>query len=121
MTVKWLPLPSDADMLAVRASYGSALERFPPLLTDDGKRVLDRISSSGWTLEWRLPRWLGDAFGLQSDVSRALVLANVYGLGYVRLQDDLVDGDLCTGCRRSAIPLATALFQQWMPQYVLRF
>ena len=116
-----LPFLSDPDVIAVRASYCAALERYPPPLADAGRHVLDRVSSSNWTLEWVLPRWLGDAFGLQSDVSHALMLSNVYGLAYIRLQDDLVDGDLDQASRGPAILLATALYHQWMWQYVQLF
>lgn len=97
------------------------LERLPSPLAEVGHRVLDRISSPNWSLEWYLPRWLGDAFGLQPDVSRALVLANVYGLAYIRLQDDLVDGEIEQTSWKPAILLAGALYHQAIRQYISLF
>ena len=115
------PLLSDPEFLAVRASYCATLERFPPPLADAGRRVLDRITTPNWTLECYLPRWLGDAFDLRPDVSRALVLSNVYGLAYIRLQDDLVDGEVDQASRKSAILLTSALYHQAMLRYIRLF
>ena len=115
------PLLSDPEFLAVRASYCATLERFPPPLADAGRRVLDRITTPNWTLECYLPRWLGDAFDLRPDVSRALVLSNVYGLAYIRLQDDLVDGEVNQASLKSTILLANALYHQAMLHYIRLF
>lgn len=119
--MKRSPLLSDPEVLAVRASYCAALEQLPPPLVDAGRRVLDRISTSNWTLEWYLPRWLSNAFGLQPDVSRALVLSNVYGLAYVRLQDDLADGEVSRASWVPTLCLANTLYHQAMLHYIWLF
>jgi hypothetical protein len=121
MTVEQRAVLSDPDVLAVRASYCAALRRFCPRLADVSQRMLDQICLPGWILEWYLPRWLGDGFGLHPDLSRSLILSNVYGLAYVRLQDDLVDGDLKLESRESAILLASGLYHLWMLEYVRLF
>ena len=114
-------LPSDPKVLAVRASYCAAIKRLSPQLVNAGHHLLDRISTPNWTLEWHLPRWLGDAFGLSPGKIQALVLSNVYGLTYIRLQDDLVDDEMSQATRMTTILLATALYHLWMLQYVQLF
>jgi hypothetical protein len=64
---------------------------------------------------------LGDAFGLQPEVSHALVLSNVFGLAYIRLLDDLVDGEVDQASWKSTILLASALYQQAMLPYTQFF
>lgn len=114
-------LLSDPDMRAVAERCRAFLERLPPPLAEAGGRLLDRVSTDNWTLEWSLPRWLGNAFGLESDQAQALVLSNVLGLAYVRLQDDLVDGEVAGVSHRSAPLLATALYAHWLQHYVRLF
>lgn len=53
--------------------------------------LLTRITTQNWSVEWNLPRWLGSRFDMPEAVQRELVLANVFGLAYVRLRDDRVD------------------------------
>jgi hypothetical protein len=114
-------LLSDPKILAVRASYCAAIERLSPQLVNAGCHLLDRISTPNWTLEWYLPQWLGDAFGLSPEKIQALVLSNVYGLTYVRLQDDLVDDEVSQATRMTTILLSTALYHLWMLRYVQLF
>ena len=52
-----------------------------------------RISLDTWSVEWNLPRWLGERVSLPSHSIRILILANVLGLAYVRLRDDRLDGE----------------------------
>ena len=68
-------------------------------------------------LEWSLPGWLGDALGLAAASIADLTLANVYGLAYVRLQDDLIDGEIAEPERRAALLLSTLLYQKWLLIY----
>lgn len=121
VVVKQSPLLSDPEILSVRASYCAVLERLPPPLADAGRRVLDQIATPNWTLEWYLPRWLGETFGLQPDLSHALVLSNVFGLAYIRLQDDLVDGEVDQASWKPTILLASALYHQALLHYIRLF
>jgi len=121
LQVNGTPFLSDPEILLVKERYRAALERFSPQLEEAGRHVLNRIATPNWTLEWYLPRWLGDAFGLPADLVQALVLSNVYGLSYVRLQDDLVDGEIDRASWESAMLLAAALHYLWMSRYVQLF
>jgi hypothetical protein len=78
---------------------------------------LARVSTPNWALEWSLPYWLGQAFGLPDEETRALTAANVIGLAYVRLQDDLVDGEPGIEAGGTGPLLATALYHLWLESY----
>ena len=67
--------------------------------------------------QWSLPGWLGDALRLPVVSTADLTLANVVGLAYVRLRDDLVDGEIPEGDRRTILMLATVLYQKWLLMY----
>jgi hypothetical protein len=58
------------------------------------RRTIDRLPPDNWALEWQLPWWLGEAFGVAPEASRDLCVANVLGLVSIRLGDDLADGEL---------------------------
>jgi hypothetical protein len=81
-----------------------------------GEQLLGEISTTKWLVEWNLPCWLGEAFGLTAEVTGELVLGNVYGLAYVRLQDNLFDGEADSKWEE-ATALAAALYQHWITQY----
>lgn len=57
-------------------------------------RLSDRLAPGRWVLEWSLAKWLGDAFGLDPDVTTEICLSNVLGLASIRLGDDLEDGEV---------------------------
>jgi hypothetical protein len=109
-------LPADEARVA-RAAYLAALERFPPTLKEAGRDLIDCLDTPNWALEWSLPYWLGNAFGLQRQVIRSLTLANLFGLAYVRLQDDMIDGELAPDAGALAPLLATALYHLWLEPY----
>ncbi|MEJ2209228.1 MAG: hypothetical protein P8129_09355 [Anaerolineae bacterium] len=99
----------------------ASLERFPPEVSRAGSILIQRLDSPNWALEWSLPFWLGQAFGLEADVMRALTQANLFGLAYVRLQDDVIDGELASTeaviAPAVAPLLATALYHLWLEPY----
>jgi hypothetical protein len=68
-------------------------------------RLWDRLDPVHWSLEWHLPVWLGNAFGLTRDVSSQIALSNVLGLASIRLRDDLDDDEV----DRVDVPAAEAL------------
>jgi len=106
----------DPSFAPIQARYMSAMDALPPGQGVTGQRLLKRISSMNWLLEWNLPRWLGEAFDLPTATTRELILANVYGLAYVRLQDDLFD-DETEGEWQETTLLAKALHDRWIEQY----
>jgi hypothetical protein len=81
------------------------------------RRLFDRLPPSRWTLEWHLPLWLGDALRVDPDASRAIVLSNVLGLGSIRLQDDLADGEVAPQATEAAGQLAAALYDAALEPY----
>jgi hypothetical protein len=101
---------------AVGERFRAGLEGIAPGLARAGDRLLSRISTPNWALEWSLPVWLGEAFGIPADVSEGLVLANAYGLGFVRLVDGMVDGEDLGFETREAASLAVALYRLWTAQ-----
>lgn len=64
-----------------------------------------------------LPRWLGDALSVAPAHSLEWVLANVYGLAYVRIQDDLLDGEAPPAEHAVAVRLSDALYPAWLAVY----
>lgn len=107
---------SDPRMRAVRADACTAFAKLPAPLPDAALHLLDRIAPPAWTVEWYLPQWLGDAYDLPPEATHALILANVYGLGYIGLQDSLID-TARDEKRTVTLCLATALQQLWIEQY----
>jgi hypothetical protein len=116
---------SDPRMQAVRADACAAFAKLPAPLPDAALHLLDRIAPPAWTVEWYLPQWLGDAYDLPPEATHALILANVYGLGYIGTQDSLIDGERDKQSeagqeekqRTITLCLATALQQLWIQQY----
>ena len=106
---------------AIKSQVGAVLAREPADLAGLGMRLLDRISPPNWTLEWSLPGWLGSALGLSAPTIADLTLANVYGLAYVKLQDDLIDGEVVEDDQQVALLLATVLYREWLRVYTRLF
>ena len=88
---------SHLDLEPVRTEFRQTVARVSPLHLELAQRTLERIPAARWQLEWFLPWWLGEAFGLEENTARQFVLSNVLGLAAVRLQDDLADGDVAPG------------------------
>jgi hypothetical protein len=107
--------------IAVKSQYGAALASEPSELVESGMRLLDRISPPNWTLEWSLPGWLGDALALAAPAVIDLTLANVVGLAYIKLQDDLIDGEMADDDQRAALLLSAVLHRKWLLAYTALF
>jgi hypothetical protein len=88
---------------------------------DLARRLIDRLQPPRWTLEWHLPRWIGEAYGLEAAIVDDLVLANVLGLAALRLEDDLVDGEVAAEDVASATRLSSRLFEAALAIYRDRF
>ena len=75
-----------------------AVERQVASTVPEGARlaadVLGDLIPPAWALEWYLPWWLGEAFTLDRRLVHELVRSNVLGLLSVRLEDDIIDGDI---------------------------
>jgi hypothetical protein len=113
----------DAGDPDVRAERGVCHRRdcVKPALVEPATRLLTRLARPNWTMEWYLPRWLGESLGVRPAYWRGLMLSNVYGLAYVRLQDDLADGELGDLPRDVLVPLCSALYALWTGEYLAQF
>jgi hypothetical protein len=85
------------------------------------RRTIARLPPENWALEWQLPWWLGEAFGVAPEASLALSVANVLGLVSIRLGDDLADGELEPADLRDATRLREATYQAAIDIYRSRF
>jgi len=104
-------LLSSREEAAIRGAFRQTLVRSAPSLAEQGDRLLDRLPPQRWLLEWGLPLWLGESFGLNEEVALTLAVCNLLGLAYVRVQDDLTDGEIEAADRPQAMALATVAFQ----------
>jgi hypothetical protein len=118
-----MPLPRLCDALesAVKSQFVAALADEPDTSAEFVARLLARISPPNWTLEWALPGWLGEVLGLDESAVADLTLANVFGLAYVKLQDDLMDGETDADDRSVAVLLSSVLYRKWLLIYAGRF
>ena len=114
-----MPPPRLPEMLeiVVKSLYDAALAGEPSVLADYGRRLLERISPPNWALEWSLPAWLGSVYGLDVSPIADLTLANVFGLAYIKLQDDLLDGEVGEDDRQAALLLSSVLHRKWLLVY----
>jgi hypothetical protein len=111
----------DLDIKAVAAAYERRVRQASPKQLALALALLERLPPARWTLEWYLPWWLGNAFGLNAAVSHEIVLSNVLGLGSIRLQDDLADGELPIDDADDARALSAALYDAALEPYRARF
>ncbi|HET7009581.1 MAG TPA: hypothetical protein VFI11_02295 [Anaerolineales bacterium] len=79
---------------------------------------MSRLATPNWQLEWNLPRWLAEAFALPEEVVRRVVLANVLGLGYVRMIDDLRDRETASLGLADTRSLANVLYEAAISTYL---
>lgn len=100
-----VPSPQTCELRDLVADFHRTVARVCPAQVALAERTLERVPPSRWQLEWFLPYWLGEAFGLAQTTARTLVLSNLLGLVAIRLKDDLADGDVPA----TELPRVTAL------------
>jgi len=101
---------SAAYEIRVRAILGGG---FP-----DELLLRDRLDPQHWALEWNLPRWLGQAYGLEARLSEEICLSNVLGLASIRLRDDLADGELPAATEApAAVRMSDRLYEDALAVY----
>lgn len=108
---------SELDELAIRTGFRRRVRERCPDHEAFAMSLLERLPPDRWRLEWHLPWWLGEAFGLDDDVSRELVLSNVLGLASIRLDDDLADGEVTERDLDAARAVGAALFDAAIEPY----
>ena len=105
----------------ILAQYRGQVAAACPAQLDLATEVASRVGPANWRLEWYLPWWLTNAFGLDRGLGRQLVLSNLLGLVSIRLQDDLVDGELAARLVPGAGELAAAAYDEALRVYRARF
>ena len=71
-------------------------------------------------MEWYLPRWIGEALDAPPSVWQRLMLSNLYGLAYVKLRDDLTDGE-ADALDETLHALCAAFYTLWTDEYRAQF
>ena len=105
------------DLAAIRAAFNTHAASLSPDDRALAHRTFDRLQPPNWTLEWYLPWWLGHALELPARVAEAIVLSNVLGLVAIRLEDDLLDGEVTDADRASARRISASLLQRAVAIY----
>ena len=120
MSIRSLEVPN-LDTAGVSAAFLRRVGADRPDLLPIASRLLERLPPERWMLEWHLPWWLGHALGLDRDVAREFVLSNLFGLGSIRIQDDLADGDVARRQLVAATNLNATLYELALEPYRARF
>jgi hypothetical protein len=120
LTIRTAVVP-DLDVAQVAAAWERHVRERCPGQLPLAIRLFERLAPERWTLEWRLPAWLGAAFGLDRAIADELVISNVLGLGSIRLEDDLADGDVGPDDVAATRILSAALYEAALHPYRARF
>jgi hypothetical protein len=110
------PIVED-DVRAVQERFRAVLSRESAALRAEGSRLFERLARPNWSVEWNLPRWLGEAHRINDDQKGRLVSANILGLGYVRLYDDRADADQAPNDRQLSLRLEALLLEAAREEY----
>lgn len=113
--VKQIP---EMDTERISAAYEIRVRALLGGVFPDELLLGDRLDPQHWALEWNLPGWLGQAYGLEARLSEEICLSNVLGLASIRLRDDLEDGELpaATGAP-AAIRMSDRLYEDALEVY----
>ncbi len=120
MTIRSLDVP-DLDTTDISGTFKRRVREVSPGLLPEANRLIERLPPERWMLEWHLPWWLGHALGLDRALARDIVLSNLFGLGSIRIQDDLADGEIARRKTAKATALATTLYELALEPYRDRF
>lgn len=69
------------------------IETLPTDLADVAHAYLERMNRSAAQIEWYAPLWLGEALGVPVEQTRQVAVTNVLGMVYIRIHNDLMDGE----------------------------
>ena len=120
LTIRSTDVP-ELDFASLAIAFERRVREACPEHLALARRLLERLPPRRWTLEWYLPWWLGRAFELDREVTREIVLSTILGLGSIRLQDDLADGDVGPEDFAAARTLSAALYEAALAPYRARF
>ena len=108
---------SNLHISAAKDSFSEMLETLPEEASKFGFHFLERISPPEWELEWSLPNWLGEPLKVDDSTIQAVTRANVYGLVYVCLSDDLLDNDIDEANFSNSQIVKIAAYEHWLNEY----
>ncbi len=111
-TMTGFPLLPPADVAWLLARCRNALEQVAPRYGAWSSRLLAAHSPQQWPVEWNLPWWLAGDLGLPDDAWRDLTVCNLLGLGYVRLQDHLVEQTAASGLSPGRLAVLAGVFHE---------
>ncbi len=107
----------DPAVRAVSAAFIAGMTRLAPQLLMPAMLALEKFARPNWSMEWYLPRWIGEAFGAPPQTWQSLMLSNLYGLAYVKLRDDLADGETGDLSDAASHALCMAFYTLWNDAY----
>lgn len=113
------PAPPDVGahaVAAVETAFRDELRTWAAALEGPAARVLSRVSTPNWALEWGLSGWIADAYGLNGSQARELLVSDLFLLTAARTLDDLADEE-STGSTADAVVLATSLHHLALRRY----
>lgn len=108
---------AELDVQRIAAACERRLAARCPRDVDLAVRTLARLTPDRWTLEWHLPRWLAASLGLDGRLADELVQSNVLGLVAIRLEDDLLDGEVSPSDLGAARRICAAAFDDALDVY----
>lgn len=108
------PQLNPSEQKALRERLAASLVDLPAGLIPGARQLFDKLTPLHWPVEWHLPWWLGQGFDLPASTVQVLTVCNLLGLGYVRLQDALLDERISPTDRRRQQILSEALHDQAM-------
>lgn len=96
-------------------------DQLPEALMKLAHRYLERLSSEKAQLEWCLPLWLAQSLGVSRDVARTMGVTNVLGMIYVRIQNDVMDGDVASEDVANLLTLSSLLYTRCLRLFTTVF
>ncbi|MEW5985242.1 MAG: hypothetical protein AB1791_01255 [Chloroflexota bacterium] len=109
------------DLAWVQQECGLVFDPLPTPLRDLAHRYLERLSPDKAQVEWCLPLWLGQAFGVETAVARTMALTNVLGMLYIRMQNDGMDGDVSPAEAAYLLTLSPLLYTRCVSHFTTLF
>ncbi|MFC7677981.1 hypothetical protein [Paenibacillus sp. GCM10028914] len=121
--------PFESDLSEVFAECGDKISNFPAPLNEIGRKYIQKFDvfqqgSAKNYICYLLPFWMNDLTSLSQDIYRKLSTANIYGMLYFFIQDDIMDthpDDYTPGMWKHQLALANLLHTEFISIYLQLF
>ncbi|WP_422660082.1 class 1 isoprenoid biosynthesis enzyme [Paenibacillus sp. EC2-1] len=121
--------PYEHDLSEVFAICTAKIAEFPPPLNEIGRRYMQKFDvfqegSAKNYICYLLPFWMKDMTQLSPDIYRTLSTANIFGMLYFFIQDDIMDthpSDYTAGMWKHQLALANLLHTEFIHTYLNLF